>query len=165
MEGAVGAAGGAADGSRVVAVDGFAEFFSVAQPKLQRAFVASYGPERGREATAEAFAWAWEHWSELHVMANPTGYLFRVGQSRTRPRRLRRLRPDRQDHDPWCEPALGPALSELSPRQRSAVVLVHGFGWSLQEVAERTGCRKSTVQTHLERGMSRLRRALEVPDA
>jgi RNA polymerase sigma factor (sigma-70 family) len=146
------------------AFDGFAAFFADVQPRLQRAFIAMYGHERGRDATAEALAYAWEHWNDVRQMVNPTGYLFRVGQSRTRPRRTAVER--RELHEPryWFEPDLAPALKRLSGRQRTAVVLVHGFEWSLQEVAELIGCRKSTVQRHLERGLEKLRRALEAPE-
>jgi RNA polymerase sigma factor (sigma-70 family) len=59
------------------------------------------------------------------------------------------------------EPALVPALKSLSARQRTAVVLVHGFGWTIREVAELTGTKVTTVQNHLERGLAKLRRALE----
>ena len=41
------------------------------------------------------------------------------------------------------------------------VVLVHGFQWTLREVAELTGTKVTTVQNHLERGLVKLRRALE----
>lgn len=147
----------------VTAEDAFAAFFAETQPRLQRALVATYGAERGREATAEALAWAWEHWEQAGVLANPVGYLYRVGQSRTRPRRVLRLRAEATTHDPWCEPELVAALDRLSPRQRTAVVLVHGFEWTLREVAEATGCKVTTVQNHLERGLVRLRRSLEAP--
>jgi DNA-directed RNA polymerase specialized sigma24 family protein len=54
------------------------------------------------------------------------------------------------------------------PRCRSgsgvAVVLVHGFGYSLREVAELTGVKVTTVQNHLERGLTRLRAELGVHD-
>jgi len=143
----------------------FEVFFDEAEPRLRRALVAMYGFERGREAAAEALAYGWEHWERVRDMRNPVGYLFRVGQSRTRPRK----RPPVFDlpalaSDVWIEPGLASALGELSERQRVAVVLVYGFGWHLAEVAEVTGVRVPTVQTHAERGLSRLRQALEVHD-
>jgi RNA polymerase sigma factor (sigma-70 family) len=143
----------------------FGAFFSVAEPRLRRALVAAYGPERGREAAAEALAFAWEHWGELQAMTNPIGYLYRVGQSRTRSRKNRAVfeRPDASE--PWVEPGLANALARLSDRQRVAVVLVHGFGWSLREVADLTGTATTTVQNHVERGLARLRAALEALDA
>jgi DNA-directed RNA polymerase specialized sigma24 family protein len=52
----------------------------------------------------------------------------------------------------------------LSEGQRTAVVLVHGFGWTLREVGELTGVQPTTVQNHLERGLAKLRAALEVTE-
>ena len=40
------------------------------EPRLRRAFVAGYGSERGREATAEALAYAWERWAQIEPMPN-----------------------------------------------------------------------------------------------
>ena len=62
------------------------------------------------------------------------------------------------------EPGLGRALQGLSDSQRTAVVLVHGFDWKLREVAELTGVKVTSVQTHLERGLKKLRASLEVED-
>ena len=44
------------------------------------------------------------------------------------------------------------------------MVLVHGYEWTLREVAELTGVTISTVQTHVERALAKLRAALEVVD-
>jgi DNA-directed RNA polymerase specialized sigma24 family protein len=141
---------------------------STAARRLQRAFVAAYGAERGQEATAEALGYAWEHWRRVSTMENPMGYLFRVGQSRTRPRKVLAA------HTMWVarvdtgerlyEPGLPAALAALSENQRVAVVLVHGYAWTLREVSELVEVSVSTVQTHLERGMTKLRAALEVAD-
>jgi RNA polymerase sigma factor (sigma-70 family) len=143
----------------------FTAFVAEHEPRLRRAFVATYGGYRGREATAEALAYAWEHWSRLSGMRNVPGYLYRVGQSRTKDRRepLAFAPEDKSDpiSDPIFEPGLEPALKALSDRQRTAVVLVHGFGWTLREVAELTGTKVTTVQNHLERGLVKLRHALE----
>ena len=71
----------------------------------------------------------------------------------------------RSEHtEPWVEPGLGPALATLPERQRVAVVLVHGFSWTLREVAELTGLRITTVQSNLERGLRSLRASMEVND-
>jgi DNA-directed RNA polymerase specialized sigma24 family protein len=146
----------------------FEEFFAVASPRLRRAFVAAYGSERGRDAAAEALGYAWEHWSRVRKMENPFGYLYRVGQSRTRPRRntTTALVWDVRDHDDAyrVEPGLGPALASLSEQQRVAVVLVRGYGWALREVADLSGVTVSTVQTHVDRALGKLRAALEVAE-
>jgi DNA-directed RNA polymerase specialized sigma24 family protein len=138
----------------------FTAFVVEHEPRLRRAFVAAYGGYRGREATAEALAFAWEHWGRLSDVENIPGYLFRVGQSRTRRRRTALTFASPEPDEPVFEPGLAPALKALTARQRSAVVLVHGFGWSLREVAELTGTKVTTVQNHLERGLTKLRRTL-----
>jgi RNA polymerase sigma-70 factor (ECF subfamily) len=145
----------------------FEEFMADAEPRLRRAFVAALGAHRAYDATAEALAYGWEHWDRVQTMENTLGYLYRVGQSRTRSRRhVLRI-------TTWgagvvdnvlVEPGLLPALASLSEQQRVAVVLVHGFAWTLSEVAELLDVTKSTVQTHLERGLARLRAALEVTE-
>src|SRR3954468_22944054 len=68
-------------------VDGraaFGDFVTLVEQRLRRALVAAYGAEVGREATADALAWAWQHWDRVQGMANPAGYLWRVGQTSAR---------------------------------------------------------------------------------
>jgi RNA polymerase sigma factor (sigma-70 family) len=67
--------------------------------------------------------------------------------------------------EPWVEPGLDGALDHLSGPQRTAVVLIHGFGWTYQEVSELLAVRRSTVQRHAARALSKLRSELEVRDA
>jgi DNA-directed RNA polymerase specialized sigma24 family protein len=140
----------------------FRQFMAVAEPRLFRALVAAYGPERGSEATAEALAYGWEHWANVRSLANPIGYLYRVGQSRTKPRRVRRLfqRHDVEEH--WVEPRLGAALSRLPEAQRVAVVLVFAADMTTQEVADLLGVSQSTVKTNTRRGVAKLRKSLGV---
>lgn len=143
----------------------FEAFVREVEPRLRRALVAAYGFEDGRDATAEALAYAWEHWDRVHVMANAPGYLFRVAQTR-RPRLRRRALFDTSgwaDHP--FEPGLPRALARLTRRQRLAVVLVHGYGYTLHEVADLAGIRPTTVQNHAGRGLARLRDALGVTGA
>ena len=56
--------------------------------------------------------------------------------------------PDGAEHR--FEPGLPAALASLPERQRVAVVLVHGFGYTLREVADLTGIKTATVQNHLD---------------
>jgi RNA polymerase sigma factor (sigma-70 family) len=139
----------------------FERFVRDVEPRLRRALVAAYGGQRGREATAEALSWAWENWDRVRAMKYPHRYLFQVGRSRTRARRQRVVFEVNDAAERHVEPRLGPALARLSERQRIAVVLVHGFGWTHREVAELTGSRPTTVQNHLERGLRKLRTDLE----
>jgi RNA polymerase sigma factor (sigma-70 family) len=141
-------------------IEKFEEFVSAYEPRLRRALVTRFGTEDGRDATAEALAYAWEHWDTLQAVANPLGYLYRVGQSRSRKRELRVvfLLPETTEHD--FEPKLPDALRKLSEHQRLAVVLVHAYSWRVTEVAELLGVKPNTVQNHLERGLRRLRKSI-----
>ena len=65
----------------------FERFVAEAGPRLGRALTAVYGFEDGRDATAEALAYAGENWHRLQHITNLPGYLFRVGQTRGRRRR------------------------------------------------------------------------------
>ncbi len=147
-------------------MDAFDRFVAEAEPKLRRALVASYGPVDGRDAVAEALAYGWQHWERVREMDNAVGYLYRVGQSRSRRRKAPRIvAPEASavsEVTPDVDPRLGHALSELSDQQRVAVFLVHGCGWPHADVAALLDCAPSTVSTHVQRGMTRLRELLEV---
>jgi len=147
------------------AADIYAEFARGLEPSLRRALTAGFGSEIGRESASEALAYGWQHWDRLEGMANPSGYLFRVGQNTAR-RIAGHSRWFGRDEivyeEPWAEPGFGSAWSALSDRQRIVVGLVHGFDWSLAEVAALLGVSKGTVQTFENRGMKKLRRDLGV---
>jgi len=120
----------------VTSDEAFTGFVADAEPRLRRAFTLLRGGDVGADATAEALAWAWEHWAEVQAMGNPVGYLYRVGSSKTRYREERFPHAVPPPDAPGFEPRLVPALARLTLRQRTAVVLVHGCGWTHQEVAD-----------------------------
>lgn len=97
-------------------------------------------------------------------MENPAGYLYRVGRSRVRRYHKRTVLfpAEASNPDHWIEPGLDVALEHLTERQRTAVLLVEGYDWTYQEASEVMGLSRSSVQRHVERGMAKLRRALEV---
>lgn len=149
--------------------DGFATFVAASERRLRRALTALLGPSKGREATVEALSYGWEHWDRVSAMENPVGYLYVVARDRaTRHERRRRDRPtpqlDQSSVDPGgrFEPALPALVEALSDRERQVVLLVHGWGWSLGEVAKMLGVSKSSVQTYADRGLSKLREGLGV---
>ena len=144
--------------------EGFEEFFESAEPRLRHAFTALYGRDLAGDAAAEALGWALEHWDRVKPMEHPIGYLYRVGQSRTRRLRRRSWPVAPMDHVtlPDFDPRVAPALAELSERQRVCVMLVHGYGWSHSDVSTLLGLRSSTVATHVSRALERLQTRLEV---
>lgn len=144
------------------------EMIAQYEPKVRMALMARYGTELGDELAAEAMAWAWENRERLAPMANPIGYLIRVGQSRSR----RHLRWRREQvrypvmsattGTPWSEPALPKALAKLDPDTRTAIVLVHCFQWTYPEVCELLEVPLHTVRNRIHRGLRKLRDELGV---
>ena len=144
--------------------DSFTEFASAASPRLRHALTCVLGVEAGKDAASEALAHGWENWDRVAAMENPVGYLYVVGRNRgRRSRKNRVLFPEAPaDRTPWVEPALPSSLQALPERQRQAVMLIHGYGWTQMEVAELLGVSKTTVQQHLERGVVKLRKSLGI---
>jgi RNA polymerase sigma-70 factor (ECF subfamily) len=151
------------DRAALSAAESFTAFVAEVEPRLRHALTAAVGRERGREAAAEALAYGWEHWERIRQMENPAGYLYRVGRSRARNRRLRtRFEAAAAARIPEVEPALLQAVRRLSERQRTAVFLVHGMQWRRSEVADLLGISPTAVGTHLERGLAKLRALMGV---
>lgn len=142
----------------------FRSFVEATEPRLSYALAAAYGVQVGKDATADAFAYAWEHWEQIRSMENPAGYLYRVGQ--TSARKYHKRSPMFPAVDtvelPAVEPALPGALESLSELQRTAVVLLYALQWSEREVARLLDVDRSTVRRHRDRGLEKLRNALEV---
>ncbi len=146
-------------------VDTFDLFVEGVEPRLREALSACLGSDRGREATAETLAYAWEHWERLRKMENPAGYLFVLGRDRARKAARSRtvvLLPVEPTRIPWVEPGLPRAIAGLPERQRVVVMLLYCFEWTMGEVATLLEVSKSTVQKHAERGLARLRTEMGV---
>lgn len=144
--------------------------------RLRRVMVAQFGVDVGGDSTDAALGWAWEHRTRLLTMENPGGYLYRV--ARTQARRSMKhggsvtLPPEassdtRLNDSAGAEsgtPDLASALRALPHRQRVAVLMVHAYGWTPQELSEMTGVPAATVRSHLRRGLIALRHVLAKGD-
>ena len=144
----------------------FEEFAGSIGVRLRAGLVAAFGPDAGIDAAAEALAYGWEHWERVGHMENPSGYLYRVGQTAARrARRPHGFLPEPPPTElPDFEPRLLPALEALSEAQRVCVVMVHAYGWGQTAVAQLLDISPSTVRTHLARAITHLQRELEVSD-
>jgi DNA-directed RNA polymerase specialized sigma24 family protein len=140
----------------------FEAFVREVDRPLRQALVGALGSQRGADAHAAALEYAWTHRDRVTAMASPIGYLFKVGRSSVRLRRrpLPRLYPSPDPDTPEYEPKLPAALAALPERQRVAVFLAVGCGWSFAEVARLEGTTESTIRTHVQRGLGRLRKDL-----
>ena len=137
-------------------------FLRDARPRLMRAFLGTVGPARADDALSAAFEWAYSNWTRLSAMANPIGYLYRVGTTRsTPPKAPLELPPAESIGLPDFEPRLIPALLNLPETQRTAVWLIHACGWSYIDAAEAMDVGESTVGTHATRALAALRRELK----
>ena len=145
----------------------FDEFAARVNLPLRQALVGALGPDRGEDGHALAMGYAWEHRQRVMAMESPVGYLFRVGRSQTRVRR-KQIPPQYLlpvETPPEYEPELASALGGLPEKQRLAVFLVIGCGWSKADVARMTGRSESTIGTLVRRGLARLRQDLKAEEA
>ena len=145
--------------------DTFSAFVEEHEARLRHALTARFGSEVGKEAAADALAYGWEHWERVRSMENPVGYLYTVGRDRGRrmsQRGLALFPSVSVERAPWVEPGLAQAVADLPQRQRTVVLLLHGYDWTQSEVAELLDISKASVQRHGERAMARLRRKLGV---
>jgi DNA-directed RNA polymerase specialized sigma24 family protein len=149
----------------------FADFVRASELNLLRALVSHHGPEIGREALADAYAYAWQHWERVSIAENLVGYVFRAADriGAQRAMKARREAPDgTADRDlEWVDadhhPEIVAALRRLPPRQRGAVLLVHGYGYTYKEAARTLDIPVSTLTNEVFRGLQRLRQIATSP--
>lgn len=139
----------------------FEKFVVRCEPRLRRALVARFGPEQGREMTVNALAVGWEKFDRVRQMDNPVGYLYTVG-SRSLATHGREISCENSfaevaTHDTVPNPDLVRSLAMLSAAERTAVLLVHGFGYTQREASEVLDLSASTVGENARRGLDRLR--------
>jgi DNA-directed RNA polymerase specialized sigma24 family protein len=147
-----------------VAEKEFTKFLEDHGPGLRHAFIARYGPDVGSDVMADVAEYAWGHWRKVAKMHNPSGWLYRVGQSRSRRyfRRHAQLPPPRPLSNPLVEPALPGLVEALPESQRVAILLTRAFGYTVREAADIIGVSASTVQQNAHRGVTRLRAEMGV---
>ena len=144
-----------ADGDRL------SEAFAELSPRLRAALTPLAAPDAVDDAVAEAFAYLCAQPDRVLSMANPGGYLYRIARNHLGRRRKRPvLPPVPPTVMPQVEPGLPAALATLSEKQRVAVFLIAGLGWKPGEVAEMLGVGDTSVRTHYDRGIAKLRRHL-----
>lgn len=153
-------------------LESFEQFVVGSRDRLLRALAAHHGPEIGAESLADAYAYAWNNWERVRSLANPVGFVFRVGDRAGARRVMRARREPPVDTSVvgsaasgtvsvWFDDAVDVdlihSLRHLPPRQRAAVLLVHGYGWSYKEAASTMDVPISTLTNDLHRGLAALR--------
>jgi DNA-directed RNA polymerase specialized sigma24 family protein len=134
--------------------DAFAEL----APRIRAALTPIGDRDSVDDAVAEAFAYLCANSERVLAMANPGGYLYRVAHSHLGRRRKHPVLPPVPSSVlPQVEPGLPAALASLSEKQRVAVFLIAGMGWTAGEVATYLNMGESSARTHYDRGLAKLR--------
>lgn len=153
----------------------YEQVFRDAAPGLWRTIYAFTAGQRGvaDDAVAEAFARALERAEQIR---DPVAWLYRTA-FRLAAEDIRADRRERREqasgHQQSAGPTVGlgslvPALKQLSPAQRAAIVLHYEADLPVRDVARQMGTSIAAVKVHLFRGRHRLRELLgaeEVDDA
>jgi RNA polymerase sigma-70 factor (ECF subfamily) len=115
-------------------------------------------PDLGRDAAADAFVKALERWGRVRVMAEPEGWVYRVGINALR-RRQRCATTERRvsaqvrvrDSVPPVETDVDllEAVAQLAERQREVIVLRYAFDLTQGEIAQRLAIAPGTVASTL----------------
>jgi RNA polymerase sigma-70 factor (sigma-E family) len=147
--------------------DQFDEFYRAQRQRVLRFLYAAGGDlAEAQDATQEAFARAWQHWSRVREYAEPAAWVRTVGW-RILAGHWRKLRGARRAYGRHGPPDDAPAPSErtvllvsalrrLPADQRHAIVLHHLLDLPVTQVAAETGVPEGTVKARLSRGRTAL---------
>lgn len=143
-----------------------------------------HSPEAAEEATCDVFSRVWEQRAVLEIRSSLAGYLYAAVRNRAL-RQVRHEKVVQRERERFISEASSPGmgqpvaspdeemdarrlaeaveqtLEELPPRAREAFVLQRTHALSYAEVGEAMGISVSTVEKHMIRGISLLRRRLE----
>lgn len=116
------------------------------------------------DALDEAMARAYQRWEQVGSLANPAGWVYRVGLNWARSVLRKLSRPGRAPRafemvsaSPTFDADIDRALRQLNVDQRAVVVCRFFIGYSELETAEVLGIRPGTVKSRLSRALDTLR--------
>jgi RNA polymerase sigma factor (sigma-70 family) len=151
----------------------FDGWYRALAPRIRGALTAMCGDSHiATDATSEAFARAYEHWSRVSRIANRDGWVYAVGVNVVR-KQARRAALERRRATRWVErPAAAPevpselwrALGQLTTRQREAIALRYVADLTQQDVAAAMGIAPGTAAATLAQARQRLAELLGTPD-
>jgi RNA polymerase sigma-70 factor (ECF subfamily) len=127
-------------------------------------------PNEAEDVGQEAFVRVLERWDRVGAMADPVGYLYRVAMNvvRSRHRRARvaarrALVASQSDDIGQVDDrdVVSRLLGSLNPRQRAALILTEGLGYSSQETGRMMGIPASSVRVLTTRARATLRERME----
>lgn len=151
----------------------FEEFFEAERVRLFKALFAITGSrQEAEDISQEAFLRLWERWDRVSAMEDPPGYLHRTAMNVFRDRRRRivlgmkraiRLSPAPDGYEAVeARSIAATVLGSLTPRQRAAVVLTEGLGYSAEEAGALLGIKGSTVRALVFQARSSLKASVDL---
>jgi DNA-directed RNA polymerase specialized sigma24 family protein len=147
--------------------EAFAAFYRAEYANVARALSYTLGDiDLGREASDEAMARAYAHWSKIRDYESPAGWVYRVGLNWAYSARRRVLRAlpfvehSHASQPPISDPAVADALRRLDVKLRSVVVCRLLLDWSVDETAAALRIKPGTVKSRLHRALTSLERSL-----
>ena len=151
---------------------GFEDLFVSENRRLFGALCMITGdPSEAEDVGQEAFVRVLEHWERVASMTDPVGYLYRVAMNvvRSRYRRARvaaktSLAASKIDGIDQVDDrdVVSRMLDDLDPRQRAALVLTEGLGYSSEETGQIIGLPASSVRVLTMRARATLRKRTQV---
>lgn len=163
-------------GEAVSDAQSFEEFFQAESgPMFRRLCLVTGNRHEAEEVMQDAFLNVFERWDRVRQMEDPTGYLYRTAfnvfkrRSRRAAMALRRTLGVGEYVDEFAAAdarfMVEHGLSELSQRQRAAIVLTELLGYTSEAAGRALGVRPVTVRALASQGRAVMRHALEKDDA
>jgi RNA polymerase sigma-70 factor (ECF subfamily) len=160
-------------------VEAWARFDTFFEEEHERLFKALYFVTGNRhdaeELMQDAFLSLWERWDRIHLIDDPTAYLFRVALNGFRMRRrrasmaMRKVIPVPESRDEFLDAEMRADVRRLllgiTPRQRAALVLVDLLGYPSEQAARILRVRPSTARALATKGRRVLRATEGARDA
>jgi RNA polymerase sigma-70 factor (ECF subfamily) len=153
----------------------FERFYDAERARLFQALVViTRNRSEAEDISQEAFLRTWERWERIRSLDDPAGYLHRIAMNafRDRYRRsklslARAVRPVPRPDDLDAVEARSvteTVLGTLAPRQRAALVLTEGLGYSAEEAGDFLGIKGSTVRALHHQARAALSKTVEATD-
>lgn len=154
----------------------FDEFFEKENERLFKAlYIVTGNRQDAEELMQDAFLKLWERWDDIHRIDDPTAYLFRVALNgfRMRYRRaamaVRKVLPVPEARDDFLDAEMRTdvrrLLLQVTPRQRTALLLMDLLGYPADQAGHIMGVGPSTVRALATKGRRALREAEGARDA
>ena len=161
--------------SRLQTEQDFEEFYRATAPRVVHLVYATTGDMTiAQDSTQEAFARAWQRWSQISTYDEPLAWVRTVArriaisawrkQGAQDRAYVRHGGPSTTEGPGVDRVAVLEALQTLTDPIRESVALYYIADLSIEQIARETGAAVGTVKSHLHRGRRQLADAIEIKE-